>query len=113
MKGNEEYFINLGEVEVISNVRLNGEKIGGTWIRPHILNTKSLLKNGNNKIEIEVVNLWRNRMIRDKYLPPDDKKSWWIIDDIKPGEQLQPSGLIGPVTIEKLSNENCLSRISK
>ncbi len=98
----EIYFINLGEVQVISKVRLNGEDIGITWIKPHILNVKGMLKKGKNRIEIEVANLWRNRMIKEKSLPKNERTAWWLIDDILPKEKLHPSGLIGPVTIQCL-----------
>ena len=60
------------------------------------------LKNGTNKIEIEVVNLWRNQLIKDKKIPKEERNTWLLIDDIKKGEKLQPSGLIGPVSIEKI-----------
>ncbi len=105
LKGDKDYYINLGDVAVISRVRLNGTDIGGTWTKPHVLNTGGHLKKGDNRIEIEVANLWRNRMIREKFLPEKEKKAWWIIDDIKQDEPLQPSGLIGPVTIEMLDNQ--------
>jgi hypothetical protein len=106
LNNEKEYTINLGDVAVISKVRLNGTDIGGTWIKPHVLNTRGLLKKGDNRIEIEVANLWRNRMIREKYLPEKEKKAWWIIDDIKQDEPLQPSGLTGPVTIEMMDKNN-------
>jgi len=97
-----DYYINLGDVQVMAKVKINDKNIGGTWTKPHILNTKGNLKKGENKIEIDIVNLWRNRMIKEKYLPVNERKSWWLIDDILPGEHLQPSGLLGPVFIESL-----------
>ncbi|MDX9882648.1 MAG: glycosyl hydrolase [Prolixibacteraceae bacterium] len=97
-------YLNLGDVQVVSRVKLNGEPIGGTWLKPHLLNTKGLLKKGKNTIEIEVANLWRNRLIQEKSLPENGRKAWWLIDDIQPGEQLQPSGLLGPATVECLKD---------
>lgn len=97
----KEYFINLGNVQVMSRVKLNGEIIGGTWISPHCLYTKGFLKEGENRIEIEVVNTWRNRLIKEKSLPENKRKAWWNTDDIRPRETLRPAGLLGPVTIEK------------
>lgn len=98
-------YLNLGNVQVVSRVKLNGEFIGGTWIKPHLLNTKGLLKKGKNSVEIEVANLWRNRLIKEKSLPENERKAWWLIDDIQPNEQLQPSGLLGPVTVERLKDK--------
>jgi len=98
-----DLFINLGDMGVMAEVKINGQEIGGTWISPFRLDLKSAIKRGENRLEISVVNVWRNRLIRDKMLPEKDRYTWLLVDDIKPGEALQPSGLIGPVTIERIS----------
>ncbi|MCK5729542.1 MAG: hypothetical protein KAH68_00620, partial [Draconibacterium sp.] len=64
------------------------------------LNATEYLQKGSNKIEIEVVNLWRNQLIKDKKLPKKERYTWHLVDDIAEGEKLQLSGLIGPVSIE-------------
>ena len=97
-----EIFINLGNVGVMAEVRINGQEIGGTWMAPFRLNTKNALKAGENTLEVEVVNVWRNRLVKDKMLPVEQRYTWLMVDDIRPGEKLQPSGLLGPVTIEKI-----------
>ena len=39
--------------------------------------------------------------IREGFISPqEDRYTWILVDDIEPGEELQPSGLIGPVTIQ-------------
>lgn len=98
----EELFINLGDVSVMARVKLNDVDIGGTWMAPYRLKATKYLIIGTNKIEIEVVNLWRNHLIKDKKLAEEDRYTWLLIDDIKEGEELQPSGLIGPVCIETI-----------
>ena len=98
-KGNE-YFINLGKVSVMAKVKLNGKEIGGVWVAPYRLNVAGLLKEGNNQLEIEVVNLWRNRLIKDKMLPDNEKYTWVEFDNLTDNEELQPSGLLGPVVVE-------------
>lgn len=97
---NEELFINLGKVSVMAKVKINGQNIGGIWMEPYRLNATKHLKEGSNEIEIEVVNLWRNQLIKDKKLPIEDRYTWHLVDDIKEDEEPQSSGLIGPVTIE-------------
>jgi hypothetical protein len=99
---NEDLFINLGKVNVMAHVTLNGVDIGTTWIAPYRLNARGALKKGKNSIEIEVVNLWRNRLLKDKQLPESERYTWHLVDDIKADEKPHPSGLIGPVTIEKI-----------
>ena len=101
---NSEVFINLGEVSVMAEVKLNGKEVGGVWIAPYRLNVSNAIKKGENELEIEVVNLWRNRMIKDKMLPESERYTWMVVDDIKEGEAPHSSGLLGPVTIESISN---------
>lgn len=101
---NEELFIDLGNISVMAKVKLNGAELGGIWMAPYRINATGYLKPGTNKIEIEVVNLWRNQLIKDKELPVEKRYTWHLVDDIKEGEMLQSSGLLGPVTIQKVVN---------
>tara|TARA_R110002050_G_scaffold141496_2_gene266710 strand:+ start:66441 stop:69734 length:3294 start_codon:yes stop_codon:yes gene_type:complete len=93
-------YINLGNVSVMAKAKLNGQDIGGVWIAPYRLNVTGVLQQGQNELEIEVVNLWRNRMIKDKMLPEAEKYTWTVVEDIAEGEQPHSSGLMGPVSIE-------------
>jgi len=102
---NDELFINLGYVSVMAKVKINGADIGGTWMEPYRLKATKHLKKGTNSLEIEVANLWRNQLIKDKKLPVDKRYSWHLVDDIKEGEALQLSGLLGPVSIETVSRQ--------
>nr|WP_319509530.1 glycosyl hydrolase [uncultured Draconibacterium sp.] len=95
-----DMFLNLSNVSVMAEVKLNGQEVGGVWIAPYRLNVSGLLKQGENTLEVEVVNLWRNQMIKDKMLPEDERYTWTVFDDIKTGEEPHTSGLLGPVTIE-------------
>ena len=88
----------------MARLKLNGIDIGGTWMAPYRLKATKYIKKGINKIEIEVVNLWRNQLIKNKKIPEEDRNTWLLFDDIKEGEKLQPSGLIGPVSIETIKN---------
>jgi len=102
MPDNGKLFVNLGEVQVMARVKINGEDLGGVWMAPYRLSTMGHLKAGINKIEIEAVNLWRNQLIKDKKLPIDERYTWHLVDDIKPDEATHSSGLLGPVTIEQI-----------
>ena len=97
---NQDVFLNLGKVSVMAKVKLNGQYVGGVWMAPYRLNITDALKAGENTLEIEVVNLWRNQLIRDKSRPEDEKYTWIVIDKITPESPLQSSGLLGPVTLE-------------
>ena len=100
----EDIYINLGKLSVMAKVKLNGKAIGGVWMAPYRLNISEAIKKGENSLEIEVVNLWRNQLIRDKSRKEDKKYTWIVIDKITPKSPLQISGLFGPVTVEYTSN---------
>ena len=101
---NEELFINLGDVSVMAKIKINDTDIGGAWMAPYRLKATEYLKTGKNTIEIEVVNLWRNQLIKNKKLPEEERYTWHLVDDIREDEKLHSSGLLGPVTIEKREN---------
>lgn len=100
---NKELFINLGNVGVMASVKLNGQDLGTTWIAPYRLKINNALRSGENTLEVEVVNVWRNRITGDRTIPENDRSTWLIFDAVTPDEELVPSGLMGPVTIEYLN----------
>jgi hypothetical protein len=95
-----DLFLNLGEVGVMAQVSLNGEDLGVTWMAPYRLHAKDHIHSGVNLLEIRVVNVWRNRMVGDMYLAEEERFTTYTVADLRQGEELTPSGLLGPVTIE-------------
>lgn len=95
-----QVLLNLGNVGVMAEVRLNGEDLGGRWMSPFVFPVKDKLRTGENILEVEVVNVWRNRMVRDLMLPEEERYTWFIAHDIAPGEELIPAGLLGPVKLQ-------------
>ncbi len=112
-------YLNLGEVKNMARITLNGKNLGILWTSPWRLDVSEVIKNKGNKLEIEVVNLWGNRMIGDEQLPDDGVKDgkWpaWLLNDeprtsgrftfaprrfYQKDSPLQSSGLLGPVYIE-------------
>ncbi len=91
--------IDLGRVEVAARVRLNGRDMGIAWRAPYRLGLGNAWRPGSNMIEIEVVNLWQNRLIGDRSLPPEKRIAWTTRNPFREDSPLPPSGLIGPVTI--------------
>ena len=98
---NQRAFLDLGDVKDVAEVRLNGKSIGIAWTRPYRVEITSAVRAGENKLEIDVVNLWPNRMIGDGPLPPEKRLTVTNIPtyyEHKP-QTLLPSGLLGPVTV--------------
>lgn len=93
-------YLNLGDVGVMARATVNGVKAGGAWIAPFRIPVDGLLQEGENTLEVEVVNTWRNQLVRDAALPEEERYTWTIISDARPDEALQSSGLKGPVSIE-------------
>jgi len=95
-----DLFLNLGKVGVMAQVSLNGEDLGVAWMAPYRLHAKDHLLAGVNRLEIKVVNVWRNRMAGDMVLPEGERFTTYTVADLRQGEELTPSGLMGPVTLE-------------
>lgn len=92
-------FLDLGLVSGIADVTLNGKKLGIVWTAPWQIDLSPAVKKGVNKLEIEVINLWPNRLIGDAALPPEKRLTHTNII-FKSSDKLLPSGLMGPVIIK-------------
>lgn len=98
----EEFLLDLGNVGNMAKVKINGKYVGGLWTAPWRINITPFLTKGNNAIEIEVVNLWVNRMIGDSKLPLNERKTWAANNYFNPTDPLKPSGLLQPVKLFKI-----------
>lgn len=97
--GDETVKIDLGEVAVMADVFLNGKKLGNVWHVPYEVDVAEHLKDGENLLEVEVVNLWVNRLTGDSKLQPEERQTRVTTNPYNPNSQLQPSGLLGPVRL--------------
>ncbi|MFC1761757.1 glycosylhydrolase-like jelly roll fold domain-containing protein, partial [Planctomycetota bacterium] len=93
--------LDLGCVHEVAAVRVNGQALGVLWNRPLRVNINETVKAGLNRLEIDVVNLWPNRLIGDSLLPDDERFTQTNIRKFTPKSKLLPSGLLGPVTIKR------------
>ncbi len=76
--------LGLGQVDVMARVKLNGKDLGLLWCSPFQVDISGAVKPGENMLEIEVTNLWINRMIDDAAFPYDKK----IYRQIRDGQPL-------------------------
>ncbi|RYX82679.1 hypothetical protein EON83_18445 [bacterium] len=63
--------LDLGRVEMVARVAVNGKEAGTALMAPYRLNIGSLLKPGSNTLKVLVTNTWANRMIGDEQYPDD------------------------------------------
>lgn len=95
------WYLNLGQVESLVKVKLNGKEINTLWCYPYRVDVSGYLVKGNNKLEIELVNQWWNRLIGDEQ--PGEARSTTVSARLfwKASDQLVPAGLLGPVNLER------------
>jgi hypothetical protein len=76
-------YLDLGRVEVIARVRVNGRDVGSVWKAPFRLDVTDAVQAGDNRIEVEVTDLWPNRLIGDENLPAENDyvDSEWAIGE--------------------------------
>ena len=99
----DNIWLDLGKVDNLAEVYINGINCGTAWIYPYRVNISKALKNGKNQIEVKVTNTWANRLIGDHNLPQDKQITWTNAAYRLDGKPLLPAGLLGPVQIVKLS----------
>jgi hypothetical protein len=91
------YALDLGRVEMIAKVKLNGKDVGTMWTYPYRMEITDYLKN-ENILEIEVTSTWFNRLVYDAKLPEQERKTW-TIGRPRPTSPLKEYGLLGPIYI--------------
>lgn len=111
-------YLDLGSVKQLARVLLNGQDLGVLWTAPWRVDITRWLQTKNNQLEIQVANLWINRLIGDQQFPDDgvQKGKWpaWLLEGkprtskrytfttfnpYKKEDPLISSGLLGPVTL--------------
>ncbi len=96
---NQLMTLDLGDVQFIAEVVLNGKNLGVLWKEPYTIELTDYLQPGNNRLEVRVANSYVNRLIGDRYYPDDSEWTTktgstargmgltkipdWVIDDTK------------------------------
>ena len=124
MAGGKRVYLDLGRVEVLAEVKVNGKDLGTLWKPPFRVDVTDAVHAGNNDLEVRVTNLWPNRLIGDEQLPPENEygpnggilkmPDWYTQGKPKPpggritfttwkhfdkDSPLLASGLLGPVRL--------------
>lgn len=95
--------LDLGVVKHVAEVRLNGQSLGVLWTPPFRADVSGAVKPTGNTLEIDIVNLWPNRLIGDAGLPPEQQFTRGNVRLAK-DHPLIESGLLGPVTLQRVES---------
>lgn len=98
IKKNARFLLDLGRVEMIAAVSLNGKPIRTLWTPPYRVDLTDAVRSGTNTLTVEVTGTWFNRLVYDAGQPENQRKTWTINGPSK-DSALKESGLIGPVTL--------------
>jgi hypothetical protein len=125
---NRRLELDLGQVAICARILLNGRDLGVLWKAPFTMDITGAVVAGENLLEIEVTNLWTNRLIGDERFPDTsgitfpgddtlDMPAWYVANEpmpesrrstfttarfYEPDDPLEPSGLLGPVRLRFL-----------
>jgi len=94
----ERVMLDLGDVREIADVRVNGRPVATLWKAPYAVDVTKVLRPGANAIEVQVTNLWVNRLIGDAQ-EGAEKVTFTVNPPYNANAPLRPSGLLGPVRI--------------
>jgi hypothetical protein len=97
---NAKVLLNLGEVQDIADVSVNGVAVGVRWTPPYAFDITPAVRPGDNKVEVKVTNRAVNGMIGAAQPKADGSAAArQPFGGYRPDAPLRASGLIGPVRL--------------
>jgi len=129
LSGGKHVYLDLGELEDIAEVEINGKKVGVLWAKPYRTDVTAFLKAGSNKFAVYITTNWANRLIGDEQEEADFEwgsdqgeqgramkafPDWFLKNEPRPStgrrtfnvwyyhrkdSPLFPAGLFGPVKL--------------
>ncbi|WP_163711372.1 glycosyl hydrolase [Mangrovibacterium lignilyticum] len=91
--------LDLGDVKNLAEVFVNGVNCGIVWKTPFKVDITDAVQTGENQLEVQVTNLWVNRLIGDMQAGVTEKITYTTMPFYKADSSLLPSGLLGPVKL--------------
>ena len=96
-------WLDLGVVKNLAAVTLNGRALGTLWKAPFRVDITAAAQPGENRLELQVTDLWPNRLIGDQRLPEAQRTTWTTWQPYRADSPLLPSGLLGPVVVRAVA----------
>jgi hypothetical protein len=98
---NGKLYLDLGNVQELAGVIINGKSVGVLWMPPFVADISKYVREGKNEIKVCVTNLWPNRLIGDQFLPKEKRYTKTNVEKFTKNDPLRISGLLGLVRIIK------------
>ena len=96
----ETTILDLGLVEGVSEVFVNGQSIGVQYFGRRLYDLSDALHDGQNDLEIHITTTMGNHL---KTISREENPTTWIyVNHPRRDQPLQPMGMIGPVKIYKI-----------
>ena len=99
-----QIILDLGEVRDLATVRVNGKQVATLWLAPWQVDITSTIKPGVNALEVDVFNVWNNRLAGDAALPDGQRRTTILANTVKKDAPLLPAGLLGPVSVRTVKS---------
>jgi hypothetical protein len=95
-----QLWLNLGQVREIASVTVNGIPVQTMWRAPFVARIDPVLHSGDNTLEIQVTNLWPNRIIGDLQPGATVHYTHTNVRAYRKDSPLLPSGILEPVIVQ-------------
>jgi len=76
LTGDMHSYLEFDNIAEVARVTVNGRDMGVLWKMPYSLEITGALKEGKNRIVVEVANTWVNRCLYDATLPKEQRLTW-------------------------------------
>lgn len=99
---NKKVLLDLGNVQDMAVVHINGHTFPLSWYAPFEVDITTYVREGENTLSVDIVNLWPNRLIGDGKLSENERKTKTNIKKFEQSDAekyIRVSGLLGPVKI--------------
>ena len=100
LRAGRRVYLDLGRVEVLARVTVNGKDLGVVWKEPYRVDITEVVRAGKNDISVAVTDLWVNRMIGDAALPVEGN---YVDGDWAIGERVGADGKKTPIMARKIT----------
>ena len=97
------YTLAFDQLGAVAEVEVNGQLAGTVWCSPWTLDITPYVRQGQNQLTIRVASTLWNRLVGDALRPEADRLMQQTTPVAKPTDALEPSGLVGTVSIIEIA----------